>query len=277
VKLAASNIGWDGGRDTAAYELLRRHGVTGVEVAPSRLWQQPASTTAGDIAAARRQFQQEGLTVVALQALLFGRPDLQLFGEKAGRDRMANYLEHMVNIAAGLGARALVFGSPKNRLLCGRSKAEADRIACEFFRRVGDSAASRGAALCLEPNPTEYGCDYLNRLSETVELVQRIDTPGVRVQLDVSSLILNKEDPAEVIPPALPWIGHIHCSEPFLEGVGKHLPVHARVAEVLKDLAWPDWVSLEMRASGSLDTLEEALTRLREIYGEDAGADRTAA
>jgi D-psicose/D-tagatose/L-ribulose 3-epimerase len=275
LKLAASNIGWDAASDAAVFGMLREHGVSGIEVAPARLWQEPWRATTAEIAVERERLEREGLTVVALQALLFRQPELRLFDDEATRDRLAEYLRLIIEMAAGLGARALVFGSPQNRKVGSLPKAEADRIARRFFRRLGDYAATRNAVLCLEPNPAEYGCDYLNRLDEAVTLVQEIDSPGVRVQLDVSSLILNGEDPDAVIGPAFPWIGHVHASEPHLSGMGQHLAMHARVAAQLRRLGWTGWVSLEMRDPGGdhkLDVLGGAFGAMREVYGEGANA-----
>jgi D-psicose/D-tagatose/L-ribulose 3-epimerase len=54
--------------------------------------------------------------VFAAQALLFGRRDLTLFDDADTRQRTLDYLCIMVRVCARLGARALVFGSPKNAI-----------------------------------------------------------------------------------------------------------------------------------------------------------------
>ena len=53
-----------------------------------------------------------GVSVVALQALLFGRPDLVLFESPERRSATLDYLEGVLRLASWLGAGPLVFGSP---------------------------------------------------------------------------------------------------------------------------------------------------------------------
>lgn len=38
MKLALSNIGWDAEYDRQVYELMKRHGFTGLEIAPTRIF-----------------------------------------------------------------------------------------------------------------------------------------------------------------------------------------------------------------------------------------------
>ena len=82
------------------------------EVARRRRSMQPRS----DIAEYRRSWEDRGLQIVSLQSLLFGRSDLQLFGDDGVRAALADYLRRVIDFGAPLGAHALVFGSPKNRL-----------------------------------------------------------------------------------------------------------------------------------------------------------------
>src|SRR5207253_1712162 len=137
-------------------DLLRRLGVSGVELAPTKVWPKPLEATAAEVAACRHFWEGHGLQVRALQALLFGRPDLLVFGDPAVRRRCLEYLSGMCGLAEQLGATVLVFGSPANRATAGRSAAEVESIAVEFFGRVAEAAEHHGVTFCLEPNPVAY-------------------------------------------------------------------------------------------------------------------------
>jgi len=115
-RLAVSNLAWEPDQDDKIAKLLRSEHVTGIEIAPTKWRPRPLEATAADVAAYRRAWDDRGLTIVSLQSLLFGRPDLQLFGDDTVRRAMLDYLRGMVDLAVALGAGVLVFGSPKNRL-----------------------------------------------------------------------------------------------------------------------------------------------------------------
>src|SRR5689334_25414305 len=111
-RLAVSNIAWEPSEDAAVVEVLRREGVTGVEIAPTKWREKPFDANAADVAAYRRSWEDRGLRVVSLQALLFGRPDLQLFASAESRRQLGDYLRRVIDFAAAVGAHAMVFGSP---------------------------------------------------------------------------------------------------------------------------------------------------------------------
>ena len=139
--LAVSNIAWAPHEDEAIAAVLRREGVAGVELAPTKWREQPLEARVEEIAEYRRTWEDRGLRIVSLQSLLFGRPELQLFGSAAIRAALADYLRRVIDFGAELGAHALVFGSPKNRLRGSLSIGEANDIAIPFFRQLGEHAA----------------------------------------------------------------------------------------------------------------------------------------
>src|SRR4051812_240346 len=109
-RLAASNIAWEPTDDDAVAGVLLENGFKGVEVAPTKRWESPIEASKRDIAAFKSEWAKRGLEIVALQSLLYGRTDLQLFGSQVSRRALREYMMALVEMAAGLGAKALVFG-----------------------------------------------------------------------------------------------------------------------------------------------------------------------
>jgi D-psicose/D-tagatose/L-ribulose 3-epimerase len=246
-RLTISNIAWEPREDDAVAAILRGEGVGGVEIAPTKWREQPLEATEAEVAAYRRAWEDRGLRITSLQALFFGKPELQLFGDAATRTAMADHLRGMIDLAARLGARSLVFGSPKNRVRGSLPLAAATEVAKEFLREIGVYAASRDTVVCIEANPRAYGCDFVTTTAQAVDLCRGVDHPGVRVNGDLGGMTLAGEDPAEAIVAAGGMLAHFHASEPYLAvlsaGVG-----HARAAQGLKSIAYDEWVSIEMRA-----------------------------
>jgi D-psicose/D-tagatose/L-ribulose 3-epimerase len=267
MKLAASNIAWDPSEDDEVAGVLRQHGFSGVEIAPSKRWDAPAEATPGEIADYRTAWEHRGMQVVAMQALLYGRSDLQLFGPESARRSLREYLTAIVELAHGLGARALVFGSPKNRKRGMMPLDEATSIAVEFFRELGTVAASRDCLFCIEPNPPMYDCDFINTTAEAIALCERIASPGVKVNGDVGAMTANGENPEATLSGPMSWLGHFHASEPQLAEVGDS-PMHGTASRQLRAAGWPGWVSIEMRAPAHnrVEAIAATADRVSRIY-----------
>ena len=265
-RLAVSNIAWEPSEDAAVVEVLLKEGVQGVEIAPTKWREKPFDVSAADIALYRRQWEDRGLSIVSLQALLFGRPDLQLFASVESRALLGDYLRRVIDFAVAVGAHALVFGSPKNRLRGALPMSDAVAIAADFLRDVGAYAAERGAVLCIEANPVEYGCDFVTTTAEAVTLCRAVNHPGIRVNVDLGGITMSGEDAPSAIEDARDVIGHYHASEPNLAEIGLASP-HSEAGRALSEIGYAKWISIEMRASGdNVAAVTRAIAKVKAAY-----------
>jgi sugar phosphate isomerase/epimerase len=270
AKLAIFNIAWNLGDDARVAELMVEAGVRNVEIAPTKVWPKPLLASAREIADYRRFWESRGISIVAMQALLFGRADLVLFGSPEKREETLDYLTRIMALAQELGAGPLVFGSPKNRKVGARPREEADRLAVDFFRRAGDAAVRHGVLLCIEPNPRDYECDFVTNAREGIALVERVGHPGFRLHLDAAGMHLAGDPPEESLRAALPWLGHFHVSEPFLGPIGQGGVRHELLAGALRGGGYAGWTSVEMRADPKIESdaeMRRVLALLRDRYG----------
>lgn len=270
--LSVSNIAWELPEEDAVAGLLADAGVDRVDVAPGKYFADPRAATEADIAAVRRLWCDRGFSVAGMQALLFGTSGLNLFDDPHGA--MFDRLAAVCRIGGGLGAGALTFGSPRQRDRGELDDGQVERIATDFFGRLGDVAAAHGTAICLEPNPAPYGCNFLTGSGEVAGFVRRLGHPAVRMQLDVGAIALNGEDPAAVVEDAASVIGHVHASEPMLATLGDGDAPHEAVAAALARLRPELTVTIEMAASAKeprLDAVRRAVALASRVYGS-AGA-----
>lgn len=273
MKTAISNIAWNLADDAWVADLMVELGVTGVEIAPTKIWQKPLLATATELRDYRRFWEQRGIRIVAMQSLLFGRADFQVFEDRGKRDELLQYLDGIMALAGALGAGPLVFGSPKNRKVGGRPRAEVDAIALDFFRRAGDAAVKHGVTLCIEPNPTQYECDYVTCAQQGLELVRAVDHPGFRLHLDAAGMTLAKDPLGASLQSALGYLSHFHVSEPFLGAIGQGGVEHGVLAGALRRLGYANWTSVEMRFNPEVDLkveLRRVMGLLRQVYGNPA-------
>jgi D-psicose/D-tagatose/L-ribulose 3-epimerase len=266
MDLAVSNIAWDVAEDDAIAALLRREHVSAIEIAPTKWRERPLDASPDDVAAFRRSWEDRGIRIVALQALLFGRPDLQLFGDTRGE--MLDYLRRTIAFAAAVGAETLVFGSPKNRVRSTLSPHDAEAVAVEFFRRLGDAAVEHDVVVCLEANPPEYGGDFITTTAEAVALCATIDNRGIAVNGDLGGMTLSGELPHETVELAGGVLGHFHASEPYLTELGESSD-HAAAASALAAIDYRHRVSIEMKSGepgSNVARVERAVRLARRTY-----------
>ena len=269
MKLAVSNIAWPATDRDAAYRLLARHGIVGLEIAPKLLFAESEDAFApspDEAARALDALGSAGLQLVSMQSLLFGAEGAALFGDQASRDRLIEATTRAIRLAGRFDIPNLVFGSPRQRdIPPDMAPAAAEAIALEVFHRLGDEAAKAGARLGLEPNPAAYGTNFLNRFEETEAFVRRLDHPAVRLILDGGALIMNDEMAVleDMTPDRAAPISHVHISEPQLAPAPADPQTASQILGAMSAAGYGGWFSIEMKApAGGLDDLDQALSRL---------------
>ncbi|MFN7709781.1 MAG: sugar phosphate isomerase/epimerase family protein [Holosporales bacterium] len=269
MRLSISNIAWDTTEDSAVAEILGKFGLDAIDVAPGKYFPDPAIARDEDIDTVRRWWADHGIEIIGMQALLFGTTGLNVFGDHDSQQAMLDHLRAVCRIAAGLGARRLVFGSPKNRDRSGLGDDQALEQAAHFFRRLGDIAQEHGVIVCLEPNPTRYGANFMVNSAETAHVVNTVGHSAIRMQFDTGALTINGESPNDVLKSCAELIGHVHASEPDLVPLGDHHTNHRLFHDALIEHIPDQVVSIEMIATKEephLDSIERALSCAVDCY-----------
>ena len=269
MRIAISNIAWDVTEDKAIAVLLNKHGIDVIDVAPGKYFQDPKIASTSDIIRVRDWWHQRGILINGMQALLYGTSGLNLFGSNETQTAMLNHLESVCLIGAGLGATKLVFGSPKNRDRSALADDVAREMAVSFFHRLGDIASQHSLMVCLEPNPTCYGSNFMINNTETASIVTDVAHPAIRMQLDTGALVINGEDLLKVVKEHESIIGHVHVSEPDLVTLGDGRTDHALVAETLRAYLPEQVVTIEMlpaKNESNIVAIERALVLANQHY-----------
>ncbi len=265
TRLAVSHIAWSPDEDGAAWELLALRGVSQIEVAPGRFF-------SGSVREALTPLVDLGFTIVGFQAILFGKPDLQLF-EADRRPALLDEMKRLASLCADAGGRYLVFGAPKNRLVpASMTAGEAFAIAVEFFQSLGRHASDCGVTFGIEANPRDYGANFCTNVTETTGLVRAVNSPGIRWHLDTGELAMNHEDLEVAISGNADLIGSAHISEPNLGAFDTAWLGHAQTAALLASVGYAGPLSLEMkRPPNGLAGVAEAVDFVIATYGGVGG------
>jgi sugar phosphate isomerase/epimerase len=267
MNLAISNIAWEPDENDEILPLLKEYDVTGIEIAPTKRWSEPESASKEEAENYQKYWKNQGLVPIAMQSLLFNRPHLSIFGDR-NADTLA-YLKIIIRIAGWMSLKALVFGSPKNRLIGNDLREVRYGEAIDFFRALGDEAERYNVKFCIEPNPEAYGCDFICTTMEGLEFIRDIAHPAIRLHLDTGTMLLNGEEPKKILEACLPYAAHFHISEPFLQIPGSQSFDHVPIAEALREVGYSGWVSLEMKSGNresNKEAIAEALVYIRKVY-----------
>lgn len=258
IRLSISNIAWDKADDEAVYAEMQAHGFAGLELAPTRVFPQDPYDQLSSAALFGGYLKNKwGFAVPSIQSIWYGQQGSIFNAGEA--ERLLDYTAGAYQFAHALNCPSLVFGCPKNRTLAkGDDPAMGDR----FFRQAGALADRYGVVLAVEANPPVY-TNYLTRTADAFALVRRLGSPGLAVNLDLSTVLANGERLRDFIAD-LDLVSHVHISEPGLAPVRRR-PEHAELAAMLKAVGYRGFVSIEMGRT-SLDNVRRAIDEIAEVF-----------
>ena len=268
MKLSISSLAWQPVEDDTIADLLVEYRFDGIELAPTKLWPNLSQVSEKEVKDYRRFRNNRGLRIVAMQSLLFGRDELTIFDSEAQRDAGVEYFRSVFQVAEWLGARVLIYGSPRNRHGVDGQDPEIWQTAIDYFRRLGLLASRYGVCLCIEPLPRCHPCDFVINAEEGRRLVDLVGQPGFRLHLDSSSMFLATDDLEQVLQAAGGLIKHFHVSEPSLGPVHSDglVPIPSYMHALARH-GYSNWVSIEMLESKTSESnaviIENSLEYLR--------------
>lgn len=261
MKLSISNIAWNAETDGIIYKMMIRYGFHGLEVAPTRIISQQPYDRLTQIRAWTDEIESRyHFEIPSMQSIWFGRTE-QMFNSADERSILLDYTKKAVDFAAVARCHNLVFGNPKSRNL--KNSGDEDH-AVEFFRKVGDYAASRGTVIGLEANPAIYSTNFINDTASAINFIHRVDSKGFMLNLDVGTMIANGET-VEVLSGAEELINHVHISEPFLKPIVER-NIHKELSSFLKQMNYEGFVSIEMGKCDNIEIIEQAMIYVRDVF-----------
>jgi len=267
--LSISNIAWDASMDLDVSEILVNNNISCIDIAPPKYFPNPSEATDDEILLVKDYWKKKEIAIIGMQSLLFGTHGFNIFGDGSNQAAMLYHLSHICHIGKLLGAKKLVFGSPRNR---DRSHLDDDTTqyrAKNFFYRLGDIAKENDVIVCLEPNPTCYNSNFMVDSLETAKVVQHINHSNIKMQLDIGSMFINNEKPNEIIPKISHLVGHVHISEPQLAPLNINNEYHQIIAPLLQKYLPEKDITIEMLTSNEkvcLSEIEQSIEFVKNVY-----------
>lgn len=259
LKLSISNIAWSTENDIEMYRFLQETGFQGLEIAPTRIFpHNPYNHVSEARIWAEKLKDNYSLVIPSMQSIWHGHSE-QIFGSAEERKILIEYTRKSIDFAEAIGCKNLVFGNPKNR-----DTNEVDSvmpIAIDFFKEIGDYAAEHNTVIALEANPIIYNTHFMNYTYQAVEMAYKANSAGIRVNVDLGTIIHNEED-VYSLKQISEYINHVHISEPFLNQI-EPKKIHQQLFTILKDMDYSGFVSIEMANKGDIQKVKETIKYIK--------------
>ncbi|MEE2746121.1 MAG: sugar phosphate isomerase/epimerase family protein, partial [Pseudomonadota bacterium] len=256
LKISVSNIGLTAYDHSEELFLLGDIGISGLEVAPSRVWPMDQLTNiAGEVEIYRRQVELAGLRVIGLHSLFYNMPGLGLFKDQPNRSKSLRFLAELSKMCRDLGGKILTYGGgrQKGSLTSENAKEEA----LNFFSDLIPMIQEHGTCFCFEPLGPEDS-DFINSVYESIWLVEQLNSPWLKVQLDAKALVQNGEAEITTFRSAEKYLVHFHANEPDLGVLGTSGIVnHKRLGQMLRAIGYQEFVSIEQRLCDESDPIRD--------------------
>lgn len=263
MKLSISNIGWTVEQDNQIYEMMKKYGFKGLEIAPTRIFQESPYDKLTEAQKWVENLRKlYGFSVCSMQSIWYGRQE-RIFGTEEEFQTLVVYTKKAIDFASIIGCGNLVFGCPRNRNV---PEGADPKKGIRFFREIGDYAAAKGTVIGLEANPPIYNTNYINNTSEAFSLIEAVSSEGFKLNLDVGTMIQNGEG-VEELTDKIHLINHVHISEPGLKPI-KQRAIHTVLKDILDNRGYKGYISIEMSRTDTVNLTEEKMSYVRRIFNE---------
>lgn len=265
-KLAISNIAWTANTEQV-FKLLSDEGVTGIEVAPGKVAGGWEGLNLSVMRSYRTLCTDFGLVIPSFQAFLFGKPELQLLGDKKSFVALKDHMKFIAELAQTAGAKVLVYGAPKNRLLLGHGYDDALALAEERLAVLAEICWEYEVSIGLEAVPAVYGGEVITSYKESTAIVKTVDHPGLVFHLDTGCTFLDNQSIAEAIDKTSDTIKHFHISQPKLADFSEPAEYHKDASISLTKGNYQGWRCIEMlETNNPIKSIKESIDFVNRYY-----------
>lgn len=252
MKLTFSNIAWDKTLNTQMIDYLKNK-TDIIEIAPKTI-----SDQTYDVIYEYQKLNQE-LKINTIQSIFFGVEHIGL-QNKNDYEHTIKELKKIYSWCDLLNIKYIVFGNPRLKYY---ENDEQRNIIDQFFAQNELILNNFNVKLLIEANPQDYGANYLTNHKEVINYVKEHNFQNVLTMIDLSTIMLNKENLNFLNHSCMDVIKHVHLSAPFLElneNNEEFFKLTHEIIQKLNKLNYNENISIEMK------NVDNSFEKLVNIY-----------
>ena len=232
MKLIISNLSWNIDENYKVINIIKNFNIRNIEISPNKVFNN--SYTKKNIKKKQYFWQKEKIKFYSIQSILFNKKNAYLFGNKIQQKIFFNEIKKKIFLCKKIGAKVIVFGSPSNKKIFFKNNlVDLNKIAYNTFKKISQICEKYRIFFCIEANPKIYNCEYLNYTKDAIKLVKNINSNFFKLNLDLGTIIANKESFKNIIQNHIRLIGHVQISVPYLKDI---MPYKSTIAKFIKEL-----------------------------------------
>lgn len=229
-------------------EIIRHLGYDGIELAPLTISSEPHLLPAARRAELRRMADDAGVPITGLHYILRVPEGLSITSkDNAQRETTIDVMKRLCELAADLGGKTLVHGSPAQRWLEPGDETDGRKRAIACWQAMAPAAEQAGVTYCIEALAPP-SANFINTVDEAIGVVKAIGSPAIVTMLDCSAAgAFEKEPVADLVRRHVPTglIGHVHFNDPNRRGPGDGDLKFGPILEALKGMGYTGNAGIE--------------------------------
>ncbi len=195
--------------DVAKSEMFFTSGYRYMEEGVSRSFS-PRNVSDSAFAERLKLFKSSKVKVVAANVFLPGV--LRLVGDDINEAAVLGYVDTVMKRSKAAGLKIIVLGSGGSRNLAeGYDKEKAKLQFIDIVRKMSAVAARYDMLIAME-NLNRGECNFVNNLTESLEIANAINHPNFKLTADIYHMLREKDPPSSIVA-AGKYIVHCHIAE----------------------------------------------------------------
>ena len=203
---------------------------------------EPEQISAAQYNEALKRFNMKVSSIVSIYT-----PERDLVSSNAAiRENTKKYIRGNIDFAVGVGAKIVTL----TPTACMKIRPEVDinqewAWAVEGAREVAQYAHDNGVRLALEPW-NRYESYLVNRLEQSIQMVDEIDNPGIGVMADTFHMSIEDRSIPDAIRKAGSRLTHVHLADSNRAAPGEGFLDFAAIVEAIAEVNYKGVCSFEL-------------------------------
>lgn len=251
MNLSVSNLAWDHKDFDNVLKILKNQNIKKIEGVLTKInsWDLIDKPQLENI---KNKLKSYDIDMESIQSIFYGI-NIKSLNNKS---EILGHIKKLTDYSKILGYKILVFGSPNLR-----NEFDYQTIV-DVFSEIDKLLIDNDIVMCIEPNSKIYKGDYFHTITEIVGFLNKNNFKNIKTMIDTHNLLLEDEDPIEMMSKYFKHIIHIHVSENGLIPISDQ-NFHKNFSQKLKSVKYGGIITYELLPC---DNLEEQIKQFKKIY-----------